>query len=106
MDGAFLDLNSIQIKADIDEFSNEMVLLQKLFKSKFKQAALDGDCHRSKEESCTWPLGNKFSLTLYIYAKRPRLIVYVFSPFNCFSQSKDVFETCWRLVRVYGLSEL
>ena len=48
MDGAFLDLNSIQIKADIDEFSNEMVLLQKLFKSKFKQAALDGESKYSK----------------------------------------------------------
>ena len=48
MDGAFLDLNSIQIKADIDEFSSEMVLLQKLFKSKFKQAALDGESKYSK----------------------------------------------------------
>ena len=48
MDGAFLDLNSIQIKADIDEFSNEMILLQKLFKSKFKQAALDGESKYSK----------------------------------------------------------
>ena len=48
MDGAFLDLNSIQIRADIDEFSSEMVLLQKLFKSKFKQAALDGESKYSK----------------------------------------------------------
>ena len=48
MDGAFLDLNSLQIKADIDEFSMEMVQLQKLFKSKFKQAALDGESKYSK----------------------------------------------------------
>ena len=48
MDGAFLDLNSHQIKSDIDEFSVEMVKLQKLFKSKFKQAALDGESKYSK----------------------------------------------------------
>ena len=48
MDGAFLDLNSLQIKDDIDEFSKEMVQLQKLFKSKFKQAALDGESKYSK----------------------------------------------------------
>ncbi len=48
MDGAFLDLNSHQIKSDIDEFSEEMVKLQKLFKSKFKQAALDGESKYSK----------------------------------------------------------
>ena len=48
MDGAFLDLNSLQIKDDIDEFSMEMVQLQKLFKSKFKQAALDGESKYSK----------------------------------------------------------
>ena len=48
MDGAFLDLNSLQIRGDIDEFSREMVKLQKLFKSKFKQAALDGESKYSK----------------------------------------------------------
>ena len=48
MDGAFLDLNSLQIRSDIDEFSREMVKLQKLFKSKFKQAALDGESKYSK----------------------------------------------------------
>ena len=48
MDGAFLDLNSHQITSDIDEFSVEMVKLQKLFKSKFKQAALDGESKYSK----------------------------------------------------------
>jgi dynein heavy chain len=48
MDGAFLDLNSLQIRSDIAEFSREMVKLQKLFKSKFKQAALDGESKYSK----------------------------------------------------------
>ena len=38
----------MQIKNDIDEFSEEMVKLQKLFKSKFKQAALDGESKYSK----------------------------------------------------------
>ena len=47
-DGSFLELNAEQIESDINAFSKEMVELQKLFKSKFKQQALDGDSKYAK----------------------------------------------------------
>ena len=47
-DGSFLDLNAVQIENDINAFSVEMEALQKLFKSKFKQQALDGDSKYAK----------------------------------------------------------
>ena len=47
-DGSFLELNAEQIESDINAFSTEMVELQKLFKSKFKQQALDGDSKYAK----------------------------------------------------------
>ena len=47
-DGSFLDLNAVQIENDINAFSVEMEALQKLFKSKFKQQALDGESKYAK----------------------------------------------------------
>ncbi|XP_071745459.1 dynein axonemal heavy chain 12 [Lepeophtheirus salmonis] len=47
-DGAFLDLDASQIENSINEFMDEMSKLQKLFKLKFKQQALDGDSKYAK----------------------------------------------------------
>ena len=47
-DGSFLELNASKIESDTISFGMEMENLQKLFKSKFKQQALDGDSKYAK----------------------------------------------------------
>ena len=47
-DGSFLELNAAEIESDTVAFAREMENLQKLFKSKFKQQALDGDSKYAK----------------------------------------------------------
>ena len=43
-----MELNAENIQRDTEEFAQEMENLQKLFKSKFKQQALDGDSKYAK----------------------------------------------------------
>jgi len=47
-DGSFLELDAKRIEHDTADFAKEMEDLQKLFKSKFKQQALDGDSKYAK----------------------------------------------------------